>query len=100
LFSIPFEQVLDLHPQVRRTALIGVDSKGKVCPTLVVELKKPFALVNRRRVRSELFALEKEHLQSNYLKKILFHASLPVDMRHNSKILREKLVRWAMKKKW
>ena len=99
LFSIPFEQVLDLHPQVRRTALIGVDTKGKVLPTLVVELKKPFALANRERLRSELFAMEKEQLKSNYLRKIFFHSSLPVDMRHNSKILREKLVLWAMKKK-
>ena len=26
---------------------------------------------------------------------ILFHPALPVDVRHNSKIFREKLARWA-----
>jgi hypothetical protein len=28
----------------------------------------------------------------------LFHKSFPVDIRHNSKIFREKLARWAKKK--
>ena len=35
---------------------------------------------------------------TNGIKTILFHKAFPVDIRHNSKIFREKLARWAEKK--
>jgi hypothetical protein len=46
----------------------------------------------------ELFALAKESPLTKNIDTILFKKAFPVDIRHNSKIFREKLALWAEKK--
>lgn len=89
-FTDPVEGVFNTHPDVRRTALVGVDGE----PVLCVELE---AATRRAKedVRRELLALGAERAITRDVRRLLFHPSFPVDIRHNSKIFREKLAVWA-----
>ena len=86
LFTIPLESIMTEHPQVDRTALVGVGTKGKERPVLFVETKKPSEHLKR-----ELQKLAEKNPKTEPIKDILFHNNFPVDIRHNSKIYREKL---------
>lgn len=94
LFTIPCEAVFNTHPDVFRTALVGVGERGQQLPVLCVELEKR-AGVERERVRQELLGIGSAHSHTRGITTILFHPAFPVDIRHNAKIFREKLARWA-----
>jgi olefin beta-lactone synthetase len=95
LFTIPVEGVFNSHPQVFRTALVGVGKRGKQQPVLCVELEKEVPAEEHGRIRRELIALGNKYPHTKCIKKILFHPAFPVDIRHNAKIFREKLAVWA-----
>lgn len=88
LYSVQSEGIFNAHPQVRRTALVGV----RRLPVLCVEAS-PGA--DRETLRAELLALARAHASLRRIETILFHDSFPVDIRHNAKISREKLAAWA-----
>ncbi len=97
LFTIPCEAIINEHPDVFRTALVGVpDSNhpGFQEPVLIMEKKK-----NVKRIDSELLAeiqnLAAESSFTRDVRHFLFHHDFPVDIRHNAKIFREKLGTWA-----
>lgn len=94
LFTIPCEAVFNTHPDVLRTALVGVGKAGQQLPVLCVELEKG-RTIDRDRVRNELLALASGHIHTQNITTILFHPAFPVDIRHNAKIFREKLAHWA-----
>jgi acyl-CoA synthetase (AMP-forming)/AMP-acid ligase II len=94
LFTIPCEAVFNTHPDVFRTALVGVGLPGEQLPVLCVELEKG-RWINREQVRRELLDIGRSHIHTHGINTILFHPSFPVDIRHNAKIFREKLARWA-----
>lgn len=93
LYTIPCEAVFNAHPEVRRTALVGVGPPGSQTPVLCVELEKGAA--PRRALTAELLALGATHERTKTIKTILYHPGFPVDIRHNAKISREKLAAWA-----
>ncbi|MBI5200305.1 MAG: AMP-binding protein, partial [Elusimicrobia bacterium] len=93
LFTIPCEAVFNQHPSVRRSALVGVGEKGAQRPVLVVELEPGVRPGNL--LRAELFELGSRHEHTKCVNDILFHPGLPVDIRHNAKIGRERLAVWA-----
>ena len=96
LFTIPCEAVFNRHPDVRRSALVGVGVKGDQRPVLIVEPRDANRIrsaAKRRLFTQELRALGNEHTQS--IESFLFHPKFPVDVRHNAKIFREKLALWA-----
>lgn len=95
MFTIPCEAVFNTHPQVYRTALVGVRLGGRVCPVLCVELEKGAESANREVLTRELLELAASQPHTAAIKIILFHPSFPVDIRHNAKIFREKLATWA-----
>ncbi len=97
LFTIPCEAVFNTHPSVFRTALVGVGEKGRQLPVLCVELEKGVR-VNKEKMRQELLDLAKAHIHTHGISTILFHPAFPVDIRHNAKIFREKLARWATRR--
>jgi len=66
------------NPWCGRTALVGV--RGE--PVLVVE-------------GPEDAALEQRILDTSVVKRVVFHKAFPVDARHNSKIHRHTLAKWA-----
>ena len=97
LFTIPCEAIINEHPDVFRTALVGIPDNinpGFQKPVLVIEKKK-----NSKRVDAELLAeikaLATESLLTQGILYFLFHHDFPVDIRHNAKIFREKLAAWA-----
>jgi len=94
LYTIPCEGVFNAHPKVARSALVGVGEPGAQVPVLCVELE-PGARRHKVAVREELLALAKTQAQTEGIKTVLFHYAFPVDIRHNAKIFREKLARWA-----
>jgi len=97
LFTIPCEAVFNTHPQVFRTALVGVGLPGQARPVLCVELEKGIK-VNRETLRVELLAIARDHIHTHAIDTILFHPAFPVDIRHNAKIFREKLAVWAARR--
>jgi acyl-CoA synthetase (AMP-forming)/AMP-acid ligase II len=93
LFTEQIEGIFNVHPLVYRTALVGVDRK----PVLWVELKQEVR-ENKDKIRDELIELAKEHQQASKIKDFLFMKKFPTDVRHNSKIIREKLAKRAAHK--
>jgi len=53
------------------------------------------AETRRPEIEKELLKLGGQRSLTADVKTILFHPSFPVDIRHNSKIFREKLTVWA-----
>jgi len=86
--------VFNTHADVRRTALVGVGSFGAQTPVLCVELK-PGTTRERSAIEAELLNLGGQHAHTRGIQRVLFHAGFPVDIRHNAKIGREALARWA-----
>lgn len=98
LFTIPCESLFNQHPRVFRSALVGVGPSGRQEPVICIELKKSDDGKKRDRLENELLEIAAGNELTKGIKTILFHKSFPVDIRHNSKIFREKLAVWAEKK--
>ena len=98
LFTIPCEGIFNVHPEVARTALVGVGEPGKTKPILCVETKPTVSRGDWDRLREELLELGKTNPITREVTTILRHPSFPVDIRHNAKIFREKLAVWAARK--
>lgn len=96
LFPLPIEALVNRHPEVRRSALVGVGSRGAGRPVVILELEDAGALdVDRQRVAAEVARILADHPGAARIRDVLVHPSLPVDYRHNAKIQREALARWA-----
>jgi acyl-CoA synthetase (AMP-forming)/AMP-acid ligase II len=95
LFTICVEGVFNSHPAIARTALVGVTRQNRTIPVLCVETNQPASRGSRRTIRRELLELASTSESTQLITTILFHPSFPVDVRHNSKIYREKLAVWA-----
>ncbi len=98
LFTIPCEAIFNNHPRVFRSALVGVGSKPNQRPVIIVEPEAgqfPKSLEDEIGFDSELLELARTNSSTSSIDTILLHRSLPVDIRHNVKIFREKLVPWA-----
>jgi len=98
LFTIPCESIFNRHPQVFRSALVGVGPPGRQAPVICVELQKIEDGTNRDHLENELLKIAAANDLTKSINTILFHKAFPVDIRHNSKIFREKLAVWAEKK--
>jgi len=90
--SVPVENVFNRHPEVSRTALVGVDGQ----PALVVEPRsRSLGPQARRRLAEALRAIGGRDPVTAAIRRFYFHASFPVDARHNAKIFRDRLAVWA-----
>lgn len=98
LFTIPVEAIFNNHPAVYRSALVGVGETGQQTPHLVVEPWPehfPKAENDRQKLLDELRQLADENDNAKQVNQIFIRQSLPVDIRHNSKIFREELRVWV-----
>jgi hypothetical protein len=77
---------------------VGVGSRTRRKPVICVELEQADKGKKKRRLKEELLQLASQHEHTKNIDSILFHKAFPVDIRHNSKIFREKLAVWAEKK--
>jgi acyl-CoA synthetase (AMP-forming)/AMP-acid ligase II len=98
MYTIPCEAILNQHPAVFRSALVGVGKPGHQRPVMCVELHADHVPQNEEARRTLLDALRALGQQSELTRSIadyLIHPAFPVDIRHNAKIFREKLAVWA-----
>ena len=98
LFTIPCEAIFNNHPRVFRSALVGVGPQGSQRPVVCIELEADDGGKDKKGLEKELLALAESSPITETIQTILFHRAFPVDIRHNSKIFREKLAVWATKK--
>ncbi|MBK7144439.1 MAG: AMP-binding protein [Xanthomonadales bacterium] len=92
------EGVFNVHPKVRRTALVGVRVHGKAVPGICVELAQDVSTAEWKRIRFELRDLSLRNEATNVIRHYWRHPGFPVDIRHNAKIDRIALARWALKR--
>jgi acyl-CoA synthetase (AMP-forming)/AMP-acid ligase II len=90
LFTEPCEQVFRVHPRARRCALIAVGSE----PALVVETRTS-GEADALRLAAELRALALGQPHTACIETYYFKKRFPVDVRHNAKIHRLGLAKWA-----
>ena len=116
MFSIPCEAISNESPNVFRSALVGVPLPPDFQePEVVVERAKEFRSVWKEpvmiveptaearpadkvaeeRLKKETLNLLKKSPLTSSINKVLVCNSLPVDARHNAKINRELLAKWA-----
>lgn len=97
-FTIPCEAIFNTHPAVYRSALIKAHVRGQDVAVVCIELEKELGDFTPPQIVLDLQDMASQHEATRGIYHFLFHEKLPVDIRHNSKIFREKLVPWAEKK--
>ena len=97
LFPLLCEPIFDAHPSVRRSGLVGVrTAAGALVPVICIELEDSSLRGDAlARLRAELLRLAAGNATTAQIRHVLFHPRLPVDPRHNSKIERPALAKWA-----
>lgn len=98
LFPLQVEPIINRHPDVCRSALVGVTVNGHTNAVICVEPDPRVPASERDALRSDLLALAATHAATRSVRTVLFHRRLPVDPRHNSKIDRPALATWAAKR--
>ncbi|MEU2448608.1 AMP-binding protein [Streptomyces sp. NPDC012765] len=110
LHTVRCEGVFNAHPLVRRTALVGIGPAGAQRPVVCVEIETGTgtgrgggggdggAALDESgwtELVAELRTMAEAHAATTGLHEFLRHPGFPVDIRHNAKIGREELARWA-----
>ncbi len=101
LFTDCCEAIFNEHPDVFRSALVGIGPRARQRPVIVIEPRPgrmPRDHAAEARVIAELLELGSRHDITKPIADVLFHPAFPVDVRHNAKIGREKLAPWAAKR--
>ena len=98
LFADQCEAIFNQHPDLLRSAVVGVGTRGRQVPVLCIEVIGKLSPVDTERVHFDLLQLAQAHSITRSIRTVLFHPGFPVDIRHNSKINREELATWAGKK--
>ncbi|HAN32227.1 MAG TPA: peptide synthase [Myxococcales bacterium] len=96
LYTSQIEAVFNRHPDVYRTALVGIGAVGHQHPVLCVELA-PGTSPNQRQLFGQLADIAKSTPLTAAIETFIIHPGFPVDIRHNAKIGREALGKWAAK---
>jgi len=98
MYTVPCEAIFNQHDRIYRSALVGIGAAGSQRPVLVAEPwpeHRPKSKKETRELLHELSELAQSDPLTEQIRDILIHSSLPVDIRHNAKIFREKLAIWA-----
>jgi acyl-CoA synthetase (AMP-forming)/AMP-acid ligase II len=97
LYTEQVEPVFNVHPEVRRSALVGIGERGHQTPVLCLELQPGVKPDQHERIIEEVRKLGLGFVHTARIETFLVHPKFPVDIRHNAKIGREILARWAGK---
>lgn len=97
LYPVKVEALFNNHDAVARCALVGVGDRPRQTPAIVVELHGQHMPEEdlQQRIRDELLRMARAHEMTREIRHVLFKKELPVDVRHNAKIDRDRLARWA-----
>ncbi len=94
LYTIPSEAIFNQHPWVYRSALVGIGPRGNQRPVIFIE-PWPEHWANAKQnwflLTDELLDLACQRKHTAQIGDFLLLLALPVDIRHNAKIFREKL---------
>lgn len=93
------EGVLNGHPQVRRSALIAWTDAGRTVPGVCIELLRAEDRRDWESIKKELRHLASRFAVTAPIRHFFLHKGFPVDIRHNAKIDRTALARWAVRQK-
>jgi len=101
LFTETIEAIVNANPEIYRSALIGTGDRGSQTPIVIVE-PWPNGTHGRKFSNDQLPDLVINQLRANPCSQsvervVVYPTKLPTDIRHNSKIFREKLTLWANK---
>ncbi|MCI2964850.1 fatty acid CoA ligase family protein [Shewanella sp. N2AIL] len=94
-YSIPCERIFNTHPNVKRSALVGVKVANEIEPLICIELDQSLACNKSQQLYQDLITIAEQFTQTQGIRRFLIHPDFPVDVRHNAKIFREKLAVWA-----
>ncbi len=97
LYPAQVEPIFNAHPDVARSALIATGHDGHR-PAIVVEPVSREVVATpslRRKLVRELRELGAAHPHTDLIRLAYLHPHFPVDVRHNAKIHRLALARWA-----
>jgi len=101
MYTIRCEAIFNQHPDVCRSALVGVGPPGHQRPVIVLEPWKgrmPRTRWARENLLAEIRRLGQANPLTTAIRDFLLHRAFPVDVRHNVKIARERLAVWAAQK--
>lgn len=94
MFTVPCEAIVNTHPAIYRCALVGVGPANHQVPIIVAEPWPQHFPANQERTKrlaKEILELCKSNPLTEAVTEIIIRKALPVDIRHNSKIFREKI---------
>ena len=96
LFTIPVEAIFNNHENVFRSALAGAGPRNMQTPVIFIE---PYSKIkDKKAFIKELLVLAKSNPITVNIDHVFIEKDFPVDIRHNSKIFREKLAIKAKKR--
>jgi len=95
LYTEQVEPLFCVLPQVRRAALVGIGPAGRQTPVVCIELEPNQSRAAAAKLLPELRRIAGQFVHTAAIETFLFHRRFPVDIRHNAKIGREQLARWA-----
>lgn len=99
MFPLMCEPIFDAHPDVKRSGLVGVPVGDSIVPVICIELHDGATRGPKvDMIADQLRKLAAANPTTRAIRTILFRSRLPVDPRHNSKIERPALARWAAKR--
>ncbi|HUE69529.1 MAG TPA: fatty acid CoA ligase family protein [Pirellulaceae bacterium] len=101
LFTIPCEAIFNRHERIYRSALVGIGPPGQQRPVIIAEPWPehwPQTSAAQQQLIDELKSLGRQFPHTSSIDTFFLLDSLPVDIRHNAKIFREKLAVWAARK--
>jgi acyl-CoA synthetase (AMP-forming)/AMP-acid ligase II len=97
LFTEPIEAIANGHPDVYRSALVGVGQSPTQSPWVILEPWNRSTSAERL-VHEVTDRLKGSEVSSSIDKVVVYPTKLPTDIRHNSKIFREQLAIWAQRR--
>ncbi|HEU5081441.1 MAG TPA: fatty acid CoA ligase family protein [Opitutaceae bacterium] len=100
LFTEPCERVFRAVEGVHRCALIGLGQAPRQNPALVVEpVVATLGDEGKRALAARLREVGRASVVTGPIQLFFFHSDFPVDVRHNAKIHRLTLTKWAVNQK-
>jgi len=95
MFSVCCEAIFNELPGIYRSALVGVGPRGQQRPVIILE---PEGRGFRAPFTEELREIARSSPLTERIDTFMYRRSFPVDVRHNIKIDRERLARWAARR--
>jgi len=96
MFTEPYERTFRSLPGVARCALVGLGERGAQIPAIIVQPTKRLSAAEAHTLAITLREHAKQNAQTAMITRFYFHPNFPVDVRHNAKIHRLTLAKWAV----